>query len=233
MSTVVQSLIRSLPELIRTGIHSDELELPPYTHVPLPDIKNFDTKQNPPLCPFPYLPVDTTRLDATHNQMNGLDTVQLYGPITFPVQDVQLCVPLVFSDISLSGDWHAYTNCRDSTGNGMEADHNGSFTFHFREVQLTLHVYLDESLSAATSVSIQLSDGNGAWAPQPGFDPKSEVTFGSATAPGQQIVILALLQSDLVKQQFRDPMKKGLEGNELADELCKVFNKLLSKLMDM
>jgi hypothetical protein len=233
LSTVVQSLIRSLPELIRNGVHTDQLDLPPYTHVPLPDIKNFDTKQNPPLCPFPYLPVDTTRVDATHNQMNGLDTIQLYGPITFPVQDVQMRVPLLFHDISLCGEWHSYTNCRDSAANGIEAEHNGSFTFHFREVQFTLSINLDEMWSEATSVSIQLSDGNLAWAAQPWFDPNSEVTFGSATAPGQQMVILALLQSELVKQQFRDPVKKGLEGHGLADELCKVFNQLLSKLMNM
>ncbi|MFD2610901.1 hypothetical protein [Paenibacillus gansuensis] len=230
LKTVIQSLIRSFPDIIRNGVHSDGINVPPYTNKQVRDVSNFDTKQNPPLCPILYLPTETTHVDAVHNRLNGLDTVSLYAPITFPVQDRQMSIPLLFQDVTLSGSWHSYTPCKNLKGTGITAEHYGTFLFHFQEVQLTLTVDLDTTLSEAVSVQVKLTDLNQKWSSQPALQ---NITFESSTTQAQQTVVLSLMQSDVVMQQFRDPAKQGLEGEELSKEILSVINQMLAKIMDM
>lgn len=230
LKTVVEALIENLPNIIRNGYSAGGITVPAYTNVQLPDMIRFDTEQQLALCPFLSKPVANTLLTVRGNRLNGLDTIAASGEITFPEQDVQLSVPLLFGKISLTGEWQSQGECQRGNAPPTTAEHHGTYSVRYADVQVTLHITLDQRAEKATALTATLTDNNGRWQEQPDFDPAADVTFESTTTTGQRTVLTALLRSDQVRAKFRSPVKEVIESTQLAGEIKKVVNALLAQL---
>lgn len=229
MTIVIDSLIQSLPAIIRDGNHSTGITIAPYKNVPLPDLDNFDTKQQLALCPILSLPVATTRLSLRNNQLNGLDSVASYGPITFPVQDIELSIPLVFKTIQLNGDWETLTQCQKGDAAAIDTAQRGTYRASLIDVQVTVGVKLNQSASSVTGTTITLTDYNRKWMEQPTFNAETGVTFDDSVSLGQKTILTTMLNDDvLVRPQFRKLAKDVIESTKLAESLRQIINKILT-----
>lgn len=230
LKTVVEALIENLPNIIRNGYSDGRASFPPYTNVQLPDMDRFDTGQQLPLCALLFKPVSNALLTVSGNRLNGLDSIDAYGEITFPQQDVRLSIPLLFGELSVSGIWKSESRCRRGSAEPVDTIHYGSYAVRYRDVQVTLDVTLDQFATSATEVTARLTDGNDRWKDQPEFDPETDVTFDSGTTTGQRTVLTALLKSSEVRAKFRDPVREAIESNRLAGEIRSVINAMLEQM---
>ena len=230
LKTIAEALVGNLPGIIKDGYDDGGITIPPYTNISLPEMQRFDIGQKLALCPLLSKPVENTLLTMTENTLNGLDTITSFGEITFPVQDVKLSVPLVFEKIVLTGNWKADSVCQRGSKPPVAGEHNGTYRVSYSKVQVTLDILLNQVATAATDVTITLTDKNSMWAEQPEFNPDKDVTFGPGTTRGQRIVLTALLRSQEIRSKLRDPVKQVVESSRLSDELLKVVNMMLSQL---
>jgi hypothetical protein len=229
VTTVVNDLIESLPDIIRDGYTGEGVAVPPFNDVTLPDIVGFDTGQKVKLCTSAREhATDKTRLSALDGRLTGLDTVASYAPLAFPVQDVQLSIPLVFNDIVVRGRWESHTPCALGTNPPVDTVHDGTFAVHFIAVQVTIAVTLDATASTVTAVTITLSDANAAWQHQPVFNADTDVTFDPSVTGGQISLIRTLLKTSQFLTTLRDPTKRFIEGPDLAHALKKVIEDVIA-----
>ncbi|MDB5084184.1 MAG: hypothetical protein JWN30_1070 [Bacilli bacterium] len=230
LTTVINNVIGSLPKLIRNGFQSGSVDIPPYTNILLPDVVQYDTGQKSVLCPILYHPVDSTRLSLSNSRLNGMDTISAYGPVSFPIQDVSLSVPLILEDVVLEGNWTTYSQCQKGSASPIETIHSGSFVLHFTDIQFTVNIDLDPNAMTATSVNLKLTDVNQLWSNQPVFDATKDLTYDSRTSEGQKTVLAAVLNSEPIRKKYRESARKGIENNTLSDEMIKIINTLLAQL---
>jgi hypothetical protein len=231
VTTVVNDLIESLPDIVRNGYTRDGISVPPYADVTLPDIQGFDSGQKPPLCPTLSKAEDTTRLSALGVHLTGLDTVVPFSPLTFPVQDIELSIPLVFSDIAVRGRWESHTPCAKESEQPIDTVHDGTFVVHFTSVQITIDVKLDATASSVTAATIALTDANGAWPAQPVFDAETDITFDKTTTQGKIAVIRSMLQTSQFLTALRDPTRRLIEGPDLSHALRTVIEDVISSAL--
>lgn len=230
LKTVVGAVVEQLPNIIRNGYRDGGTDFPPLTNVQLPDLDRYDTGQQLALCPLLAKPVTNTLLSVSGNRLNGLDTIRAFGEVSFPEQDIRLSIPLLFREISLTGNWKSEGECKRGSAPAATTVHNGTYRVRYADVQITLDVTLDPDASSAAGVAARLTDTNGTWKDQPDFDPAADVTFDGGTSTGQRTVLTALLRSDDVRAQFRGPVKEVVESERLADEIKRVINAMLAQL---
>lgn len=230
VTTVIDSLVASLPDILRNGYTGDGIAIPAYDAVALPDIVGYDTGRKPPLCPLGTKAADTTRLSLRGACLSGLDTVASYAPLTFPVPDIELSVPLVFSEIVVNGEWETHTPCKKGQAQPVDTVHTGTFTLRFTSVQVTVDVKLDATASAATAVTVTLTDATHTWSSQPAFDPCTDVTFDPTTSGGDVTVLRVALETIAFGTLLGDPARRALEGPGLAGDLRTVINDALASV---
>ncbi len=230
LKTIAEALIANLPSIIRDGFKDGGINIPPYTNISLPDMNRYDSGQKLALCPLMSQPVENTLLSVQENKLNGLDTIKAFGEITFPVQDVKLCIPLVFSEVRLAGTWKTDSVCQRGNKDPVPGEHTGTYRVCYTDVQVTLDILLNQAATTATNVAITLTDRNSKWQEQPQFDPNKDVTFSANTTRGQKIVLTALLSSNEVRSKLRDPVKDVIESTQLSGELLKVVNMMLAEI---
>jgi hypothetical protein len=230
VTTVVGNLIDSLPGIIRDGYTGDDVRVPPYDDVPVPDVSGFDTGLKPPLCPILSKAVATTRLSAFDVHLTGLDSVAAYASMTFPVQDVELSVPLIFDKIVAQGNWETHSSCAKGTDAPIDTVHNGTFVVRIVSMQVSVDVRLNPTASIATAVTVTLTDATKTWSSQPVFDPSSDVTFDPTTTGGEVKVLSDVLKAQAFWKTLRDSVKGIVEGPDLANVLRTVINDVLANV---
>jgi hypothetical protein len=223
---ITYHLIAALPGIIANGYHQGGLNIQPYRDITLPDLSDYDTQQQLPLCPLFSNETDDTRLSLRSSKLNGLDTVGKYAPITFPQQDVLMTVPLLVSTLTVTGDWSTSSGCQDESGQITTTVHQGGFTMRLTDVQFSVTVDLDVDQGAATNVDIKLTDQNQQWSNQPTFNPDQDITFDSSVSRGKRAVLLPLLSTDTVRTTLRDNAKGVIEDPRLATNLKQIINQL-------
>jgi hypothetical protein len=215
---VVRDLIGELPDIIRNGDSVGGVSIPAYDDVPLPDLSGFDIGDDLPLCPLLYSATGNTLVSTRGARLGGLDSIALYGdePLTFPAQDIELSMRVIFDAIAVKVNWETHTPCAEDENAPIDTVHNGTLTVRLLTVQCTVGVRLDPTASSAKSATVTLTDHNQTWASQPTFDPMSDVTFDSSIIAGQKMLLRAALNSDTLLKTLRDSARTIIEGPTLS-----------------